>query len=221
MNRQVKVTGAEAMAVTMTRPLVGTSSGASLAAAMTVLRDLTPDARVVTVLQDRAERYFSTARFAGERSARCARAAVGGRSMRSADFCDFYRRPADGEIDLLRSGLDPPLPTGAGGYILASNGTEFIYPEGRSPVFYIGKAKVIWRRLDEHRRLTVQAANFPEVKWWRPRYTYAVAFGLYAAWFTVRGVQEPEEVESDLCEMFYLRFGSIPVANMNWPMTDP
>lgn len=40
--------------------LVGTSSGANVWSAMQVARELGPNSRVVTVLPDRAERYFST-----------------------------------------------------------------------------------------------------------------------------------------------------------------
>jgi cysteine synthase A len=45
--------------------LVGTSSGANVAAALEVAQGLGPQARVVTLLCDRAERYFSTSLFAG------------------------------------------------------------------------------------------------------------------------------------------------------------
>jgi len=41
--------------------LVGTSSGANVWAALQVARKLGPGKNVVTVLPDRAERYFSTA----------------------------------------------------------------------------------------------------------------------------------------------------------------
>lgn len=44
--------------------LVGTSSGANVAAALQVARDLSPGATIVTLLCDRAERYFSTQLFA-------------------------------------------------------------------------------------------------------------------------------------------------------------
>ena len=44
--------------------LVGTSSGANVAAALQVARDLPPGATIVTLLCDRAERYFSTQLFA-------------------------------------------------------------------------------------------------------------------------------------------------------------
>ena len=43
--------------------LVGTSSGANIVAALAIARELPPGATVVTILCDRAERYFSTALF--------------------------------------------------------------------------------------------------------------------------------------------------------------
>jgi cysteine synthase A len=66
-----KVKSAEAM--TMTKRLhrefgllVGTSSGANIAAALAVAGELGPTATVVTLLCDRADRYFSTRLFAPE-----------------------------------------------------------------------------------------------------------------------------------------------------------
>lgn len=43
--------------------MVGTSSGANVAAALSIARELAADACVVTILCDRAERYFSTRLF--------------------------------------------------------------------------------------------------------------------------------------------------------------
>ncbi len=73
--REVKLDGSlkvrSADAIAMTRRLsrefgllVGTSSGANVAAALQVAGELGPEARVVTVLCDRAERYYSTKLFA-------------------------------------------------------------------------------------------------------------------------------------------------------------
>jgi len=66
----IKVPGADALAMTrrLSREfglLVGTSSGANVAAALSVARDLGPESRVVTILCDRAERYYSTKLFEG------------------------------------------------------------------------------------------------------------------------------------------------------------
>jgi cysteine synthase A len=67
---EIKVTSAEAVAMAwrLSREfglLVGTSSGANVAAALKVAARLGPDANVATLLCDRAERYFSTALFSG------------------------------------------------------------------------------------------------------------------------------------------------------------
>jgi cysteine synthase A len=69
IDRPVKVASAEALLMTrrLAREfglLVGTSSGANVAAALRVARELGPKARVATILCDRAERYYSTSLFA-------------------------------------------------------------------------------------------------------------------------------------------------------------
>lgn len=68
LDGEVKVRSADAMAMTRRLHrdfglLVGTSSGANVVAALQIVRDLGPDKTVVTVLCDRAERYFSTSLF--------------------------------------------------------------------------------------------------------------------------------------------------------------
>lgn len=68
IDRRVRVAGGQAMAMArrMHREfglLVGTSSGANVVAALEVAREMGPGARVVTILCDRADRYFSTALF--------------------------------------------------------------------------------------------------------------------------------------------------------------
>jgi cysteine synthase len=73
LDGEVKVRSADAMAMTVRLQrqfglLVGTSSGANVVAALSVVRELGPQACVVTMLCDRAERYFSTALFAAENS---------------------------------------------------------------------------------------------------------------------------------------------------------
>lgn len=72
---KVRSVDAQAMAVRLQREfglLVGTSSGANVAAALSLARDLGPAARVVTMLCDRAERYFSTRLFSDSASPRAA-----------------------------------------------------------------------------------------------------------------------------------------------------
>ncbi|HEX7632047.1 MAG TPA: pyridoxal-phosphate dependent enzyme, partial [Lacunisphaera sp.] len=71
----VKVSSADALAMTrrLAREfglLVGTSSGANVCAALETARRLGPSARIVTILCDRAERYYSTSLFATPNTSR-------------------------------------------------------------------------------------------------------------------------------------------------------
>jgi cysteine synthase len=68
LDGEIKVTSSEAMAMTRRLHrefglLVGTSSGANVAAALQLAGELGPRATIVTLLCDRAERYFSTPLF--------------------------------------------------------------------------------------------------------------------------------------------------------------
>jgi cysteine synthase A len=68
IDRNIKVTSSEAMKVTRRLHreyglLVGTSSGANIVAALRLAKELGPKAKIVTLLCDRAERYFSTPLF--------------------------------------------------------------------------------------------------------------------------------------------------------------
>jgi cysteine synthase A len=68
LDGEVKVSSQDAMDMTKRLQrqfglLVGTSSGANVTAALRLAADLGPGRRVVTLLCDRAERYFSTALF--------------------------------------------------------------------------------------------------------------------------------------------------------------
>ena len=69
LDGKVKIDAGEALKVTRRLHrefglLVGTSSGANVAAALRTAQELAPKATVVTLLCDRAERYFSTPLFA-------------------------------------------------------------------------------------------------------------------------------------------------------------
>jgi cysteine synthase len=68
LDGSVKVRSADALAMTRRLHrefglLVGTSSGANVVAAIQTARELGSDTTVVTLLCDRAERYFSTRLF--------------------------------------------------------------------------------------------------------------------------------------------------------------
>jgi cysteine synthase A len=71
LDGEIKVSSADAMAMTKRLHrefglLVGTSSGANVTAALRVAQEMGPNATIVTLLCDRAERYFSTPLFADD-----------------------------------------------------------------------------------------------------------------------------------------------------------
>jgi cysteine synthase A len=70
LDDHIKVASTDALAMTRRLHrefglLVGTSSGANVVAALRLAKHLGPQAAIVTLLCDRAERYFSTPLFAG------------------------------------------------------------------------------------------------------------------------------------------------------------
>lgn len=78
LDGEIKITSAEALEMTCRLHrqfglLVGTSSGANVAAALRLAQELGPTATVVTLLCDRAERYFSTHLFDAVRATPAAR----------------------------------------------------------------------------------------------------------------------------------------------------
>ena len=132
-------------------------------------------------------------------------------------FCLKSRGWYDGLLDLLEDGIDSVPDTG-GAYVLGtSDGTMLKYPWGSSPIFYIGKANNLQRRLNEHRNHIVDAIDDHDVIYWWPRYQYGAAFGANCAYYSRHGPQEPQNLEARLVMSFYESFGSIPAANSYWP----
>lgn len=129
----------------------------------------------------------------------------------------FEARWFDGFIDLLEDD-EEEIPEASGAYVLGtSDGTKLVYPWGMSPVFYIGKASNLRKRLADHKKFTNQAIrDHEELRFW-PRYQYGAAYGIKLAWFTCRGKQRPGNLEASLIDDFYSRYGAIPSANGAWP----
>ena len=120
--------------------------------------------------------------------------------------------------DLLQNDIDELVPETPGAYVLgSSDGTKFVYPWGDVPIFYIGKADDLWKRLSDHKLYTLKAIRDHEERYWWPRYQYGAAFGATVAWYSIKGNQNPNSLETDLIDQFYEMYGSIPVANGTWP----
>ena len=135
----------------------------------------------------------------------------------------FYLDPAGkwgrwydgGPTDLHTGSLDE-VPASGGAYVLGATGAQLVYPWGVSPIYYIGKADNLSRRLCEHQRLVTKCAEDCWTLYWRTRYQYGTAHGMVAVWYELQNDETAAVLESDLLERFYCQYGSIPVANDKW-----
>jgi hypothetical protein len=126
---------------------------------------------------------------------------------------------ADFEFDLLDTEALDSVPNIPGVYIIVStDGTKFIYPNGRNSVMYIGMStdlncrlkrhvdifKYISDNLRDHKVMCNQCSQ---------RYHYFRVFGAKVYVFTRRGTQDPKEMEALFLGKFYEKYLSLPVSN--------
>lgn len=130
-------------------------------------------------------------------------------------FC--HREPEKMIKDFINDPEILNVPDIAGAYIFASLDKKFVYPNGESKVIYIGKAGSLHQRLKTHYSIIRELSGVKKTDrnqfWWYPRYQYFVKFGCKVYFFTTRGPQDEQSLESSLLEKFYDRYHSIPVGN--------
>lgn len=109
------------------------------------------------------------------------------------------------------------FPASPGAYVIASPNTKFIYPNGNSKVYYIGKSNNLKTRIADHclwfNRLYISHKYQRLEEWYYSRYQYGAKFGANIYWFTTRGLQDPVDLELKLMSDFYDRYFAIPVGN--------
>lgn len=104
--------------------------------------------------------------------------------------------------------------TQPGAYVLMAEAeTSFRYPNGESPVFYIGKADNLRRRLRTHRKKIRQAKNDRKLCLYVPRYEYGAAFGVRYSFIQARQEGFPSFLEILLMARFAKQYKSLPIAN--------
>jgi hypothetical protein len=123
------------------------------------------------------------------------------------------------------TGLFPPrdllaweqseIPDGPGVYVFVAK-RAFVYPHGRSPVFYIGQAVNLRRRLYHHKMAILRAKGERLLAVYRPVTEYAAEFGASVA--ISKPQRKPRDVEFELLAKFMKTFLGLPVANsaVNW-----
>jgi hypothetical protein len=106
------------------------------------------------------------------------------------------------------------IPNQPGAYILIARGdTRFTYPNGRSPVFYIGQSKNIQARLRQHFYYASQARHQRELHLYWPRYEYAAKFGGRFCFVLTHQGLSPKALEEELLARFAKKYLSFPIAN--------
>ncbi|MBL4682733.1 MAG: hypothetical protein JKY88_18710 [Pseudomonadales bacterium] len=129
----------------------------------------------------------------------------------------FYSKRWPDEILELKSNLDH-YKKKPGCYVLgSSDGTNFIYPWGSSPIFYIGLSETLRGRLKSHGKWIRRATEEHHKFHFAPLHQYGASFGADAAIYKKRTNQSLSKLESSLITEFYNIYGSIPVANRAWP----
>jgi hypothetical protein len=111
---------------------------------------------------------------------------------------------------------DHDIPALPGVYLLlAKKSVHFIYPAGTSPIFYIGQAKSLRQRLQNHRRYAGQVRDDCRIGsplYW-PRYEYASAYGARYCYIRTNQGRTPKALEDTVLARFQKRYYTRPVAN--------
>lgn len=97
-----------------------------------------------------------------------------------------------------------------------ANALAFPYPQGRSPVFYIGQSTNLRHRLYRHKMAIHMARSERLLAVYRPITEYAARFGATVAVIPLK--KHPREVEFRLLAAFMSEYRGLPVANsaVNW-----
>ncbi|MDP1798088.1 MAG: hypothetical protein Q8K78_11425 [Planctomycetaceae bacterium] len=132
--------------------------------------------------------------------------------MDSLDFLGGY--VALPPRDLLTWEQDD-IPSGPAAYIFIAK-RSFLYPRGKSPVFYVGQSSSLRRRLYRHKMAIRRAGDERLLAVYRPITEYAASFGANVAVVPLK--KNPREVEFKLLAAFMDEFHGLPVANsaVNW-----
>jgi hypothetical protein len=106
-------------------------------------------------------------------------------------------------------------PNSPGVYLLVAK-EDFMYPKGKSRVFYIGQSTSLKNRLSEHLKRTQEVRedkrDLANPIYW-PRYEYGNVFGKYYCYVKAPGKQSPKDLEDIVLARFALTYFSFPVAN--------
>ena len=108
------------------------------------------------------------------------------------------------------------IPAKPGVYLLVARpGVDFLYPKGRSPVYYIGQTQSLRRRLSGHLKwhneVRFDCRHGYSIS--EPRHEYGGVFGGRYCYIETRRGQTAKSLEDFVLAEFAKCFHSFPVAN--------
>ena len=106
------------------------------------------------------------------------------------------------------------IPNSSGAYLLVARGdSHFNYPNGKSPIFYVGHSKNLRSRLLCHLRYALEARDVRKEPLYWPRYEFAAIFaGRYCYIRTWQGLTS-KALEEEVMAKFAKKYHSFPIAN--------
>lgn len=120
-------------------------------------------------------------------------------------------------VDLRILPSDKVIPQDPGAYIMQSQRVEYPYPWDTSPVFYIGSASNLRRRLwTKHRAFCNEiwhGRRDQSFDHYYALYEYAGAHGCRVCWIVCRDTKDAKALENNLIIAFAKKHGVWPVAN--------
>ena len=104
------------------------------------------------------------------------------------------------------------IPARPGVYVLFGS-HSFVYPSGRSPVFYVGQSDDLRARLRTHMKWSLEASAPVRKPLYFPRYEYAAKFGRWYAYARTWQRLTPRAMEEMVMSRFADRYRAFPIAN--------
>ena len=109
------------------------------------------------------------------------------------------------------------IPSSPGVYLLITKpGITFQYPEGKSPIYYIGEGDSLYQRLRQHLKHHLHVKNNKRQKkspLYEPRHEYGGVFGGRYCFIKTWSGMTPKNLEDEVLALFAKKHRSFPVAN--------
>ncbi len=127
---------------------------------------------------------------------------------------DRANQKLEGPIALFDENANIQICDKKGIYFIVSRKHHFVYPNGNSPIIYIGKADNLRQRLMSHLREAKKAKKEWKTKWVYSRYNYiAMEGGSDVYYLTTITNENAKSLESRAIEDFYNKYRALPVGN--------